>query len=101
MSFITDAVGSINCSKNSVLDLRHLFLLFTWAVPRIYPHAPPLSQALGAWKKSEINLGIHYHDSGVVRGVTRWAGGAHFPGAELLRGSRKVATMSQVLSSIQ
>jgi len=46
----------------------------------------------GAWKKSGINLGVNYQDSGVVRGVTR---GAQFPGAE------NVSIMSQELSSIQ
>jgi len=44
----------MNCSKNSILDLLHLFLLFTWAVPRIYPYAPPLIKHLVLRRKVEL-----------------------------------------------
>jgi len=40
-------------------------LLFTQAVPRIYSYAPSLSQAFDARKKSRINLGVNYQDSGL------------------------------------
>jgi len=82
--------------------------LFTPAVPRIYPHAPPLNQAFGAQKKSGINAGVNQDDSGVVMDVTREARGKQFQSAKSLRGAlndcggrRKFPTMSQVLSSIQ
>jgi len=56
--FITDAEKSMNCSKNSRFGLTTFVLLFTLSVSRIYHHAPSLSQAFGAQKKSGINTKI-------------------------------------------
>ena len=48
-------------------------------------HAPSLSQAVGSLKKSGINLGVNYQDSGVVRGVRRRA---KFPAPDHCGGRR-------------
>ena len=40
--------------------------VFTKAVPRIYHHAPSLSQAFDAWRKSGIDSGVNYYDLGVA-----------------------------------
>jgi len=61
--FITGAGRSLNCAKFR-FGLT-TFLLFTQAVPSC-PYAPSLSYAFGAWKKSGVNLRVHYRDSGVV-----------------------------------
>jgi len=47
-----------------------------------HAHHKVTNNLFGAWKKSGINLGVNYQDSGVVRGVTR---GAQFPGAEMFQ----------------
>jgi len=51
-----------------------------------------ISQAFGAYKKSGVNLGVNYQNSGVVRGVTREGKGAQFPGRRITAGG---ATKSQ------
>jgi len=61
--------------------LTTFILLITQAVPRVYPSAPSLSQAFGAYKKSGMNLGMNHQTSGVVRGGTRVEWGHNFPGA--------------------
>ena len=56
----------MNCSRNSVFDLTHLFCCLLRQCPESIPMPPSLSQSLGAWRKSGINLGVSYHDLGVV-----------------------------------
>jgi len=83
MNMVLSLMREINeLLKKSFFGLTVFVLLFTQAVPRIYPHAPLLSEEFGAEKKSGINLAVNYQNSGVVRGVTR---GNNCPGVESLR----------------
>jgi len=60
----------MNCSKNSVLDLLHLFCCLLRQCPESTP-CLIITSSIWCLQKSGINLGVNYHESSVVRGVTK------------------------------